>query len=150
MQILAPAILWPPLIMFRAILHDERIYENPLTFNPERFLKGGKINPDVQDPSVACFGFGRRICPGRFLAYESMWITIASTLATLNILKAKGPDGEPITPDEDYLEGFLWSVDQSGGLAGQPLICPHSYPKPFKCDIQPRSAEHKVLIEATA
>ena len=79
-----------------------------MRFNPDRFLKGGKLDPDVQDPTVAAFGFGRRICPGRFMAYESMWIAIASTLAVLNIDKAKDDSGSPVTPGENYIEGFLW------------------------------------------
>lgn len=98
------------LIYTRAILHNEKSYPDPLTFNPERFLKNGQIDPDVQDPAVACFGFGRRICPGRWMAYESAWIAIASTLATLTIAKAKQPDGTPITPKGAYLLAFLWCV----------------------------------------
>lgn len=48
----------------RALLNDESMY-GPDTdkFNPERWLKDGKINPSVKDPDFA-FGFGRRICPG--------------------------------------------------------------------------------------
>lgn len=90
------------------MLHDDEIYPNPHIYNPERFLKDGLINSDVQDPAVACFGFGRRICPGRFFAYEVMWITIATTLATVTISKAKGPHGKPITPKGDYDQAFLW------------------------------------------
>ena len=94
--------------MHRAILHDERIYPDPLTYNPDRFMKDGKINPAVRDPTVAAFGFGRRICPGRFMAYESMWIAIASTLAVFSIGKAKDENGAPITPPGEYEWGFLW------------------------------------------
>ena len=44
------------------ILHDPAIYPDPHEFKPERFLTpdGTQINPDVLDPSEACFGFGRR------------------------------------------------------------------------------------------
>ena len=45
----------------RAILHDERLYHNPFEFRPERFLKDGKIDPDVLDPQRAAFGYGRRV-----------------------------------------------------------------------------------------
>jgi len=45
---------------YRAILHDEEIYPEPFKFNPDRFLIDGKLNPDVQDPALAVFGFGRR------------------------------------------------------------------------------------------
>ncbi|KAJ3552033.1 hypothetical protein NM688_g4375 [Phlebia brevispora] len=114
-----------------SILHDEEVYPDPLTFNPDRFIKDGKMNPEVRDPAAAAFGFGRRICPGRFMAYESMWIAIASTLAVFNITKALGPDGKPITPTGEYEWGFL------------------CYPKPFLLHASPRSPEHEALIRAT-
>ncbi|KAG6878839.1 hypothetical protein C0992_007282 [Termitomyces sp. T32_za158] len=44
----------------RAMLHDEDVYPNPFDFNPDRFMKDGKLNPDVKDPDHAAFGFGRR------------------------------------------------------------------------------------------
>lgn len=45
---------------FGAILHGENTYHDSFTFNPERFLKNGKISPTTQDPEAATFGFGRR------------------------------------------------------------------------------------------
>lgn len=42
--------------MFR----DKSVYPNPHLFNPDRFLKDGKINPDVKDPEQLVFGYGRR------------------------------------------------------------------------------------------
>ena len=36
------------------------MYPDPETFNPDRFLKDGKINPDVRDPNTFVFGYGRR------------------------------------------------------------------------------------------
>ena len=71
----------------RAILHDPVAYPDPESFNPGRFLRSRadatddldvELDPDVRDPSVAAFGFGRRICPGRYMAYESLWFSIAS------------------------------------------------------------------------
>ena len=44
----------------RSILHDLEKYSEPLEFEPERFLKDGVIDPSVQDPNSAAFGFGRR------------------------------------------------------------------------------------------
>ena len=44
----------------RAMLHDEDDYPDPTAFHPERFLKDGKLDPSVRDPSQMAFGFGRR------------------------------------------------------------------------------------------
>ena len=31
-----------------------------MKYQPERYLKDGKLNPDVMDPDSVAFGFGRR------------------------------------------------------------------------------------------
>ena len=41
-------------------MYDEKFYSQPELFNPDRFMKDGKINPDVFDPMTVAFGFGRR------------------------------------------------------------------------------------------
>ena len=46
--------------LFRSILHDPEVFKDPMEFQPERYLKDGKLNPDVRDPDCAAFGFGRR------------------------------------------------------------------------------------------
>lgn len=53
-------------LLIRAMLHNESVYPDPFTFNPDRFMKDGKLNPAVRDPDHAAFGFGRRylIFPG--------------------------------------------------------------------------------------
>lgn len=45
----------------RAIMHDEKAYPEPFAFKPERFMKNGRLDPTVQDPGMAAFGYGRRI-----------------------------------------------------------------------------------------
>ncbi|KAJ7146878.1 cytochrome P450 [Mycena epipterygia] len=112
-----------------AILQDEDMYPDPTAFKPERFLRDGKLNPDVRDPQAA-FGFGRRICPGRHMAMSSMWITVASVLAVFDITKAVGEDGKIIEPSYEYTPDLI------------------SAPLPFKCSIKPRSADALALIEA--
>ena len=44
----------------RAIFYDEKVYSEPEIFNPDRFMKDGKLDPDVFDPTIVAFGFGRR------------------------------------------------------------------------------------------
>ncbi|KAJ7617259.1 cytochrome P450 [Roridomyces roridus] len=113
-----------------AILNDEKMYPDPHTFNPDRFLLDGKPNQAVQDPS-AVFGFGRRICPGRHLADASVWLTIVSILAMFDITKPVGEDGQVIEPSYEYTEG---------------IICA---PVPFKCSIRPRSQVAVDAVQAT-
>jgi cytochrome P450 len=37
----------------RAILHDERVYPDPFMFSPDRFIRDGKLDPDVPDKGVS-------------------------------------------------------------------------------------------------
>ena len=43
-----------------AICRDPNVYPDPEAFNPDRFLKDGKINPLVFNPEDRVFGAGRR------------------------------------------------------------------------------------------
>ncbi|KAJ7873152.1 cytochrome P450 [Mycena leptocephala] len=113
-----------------AILHDEVMYPDPYAFKPERFILDEKPNPALRNPDAA-FGFGRRVCPGRHMATSSVWITIASILATFDITKAVGEDGKVIEPDHEYFSALV------------------IMPLPFKCSIRPRSQEAVDLIQAT-
>ncbi|KAK0501134.1 cytochrome P450 [Armillaria luteobubalina] len=87
-----------------AILHDEKNYPNPLVFDPDRFIPqdGKEAQPE---PTVA-FGFGRRICPGRYLALNTAWIAIASMASTLSFSKAVDSEGRVIEPSSAYTSGF--------------------------------------------
>ncbi|KAG6888611.1 hypothetical protein C0995_007040 [Termitomyces sp. Mi166 len=115
-----------------AMLHDETVYPRPFDFDPDRWIKDGKLNPDVRDPMHAAFGFGRRVCPGRFMAYSAVWITMASMIATFDIERARDADGNVIEPSHEYHSA---------------LVCK---PVPFKCSIRPRSKKAEDLIKASA
>ncbi|KXN82772.1 O-methylsterigmatocystin oxidoreductase [Leucoagaricus sp. SymC.cos] len=114
-----------------AILHNETVYPDPFTFNPERFLtKDGNINKEIRDPRHACFGFGRRICPGRFMAYSTVWVAIASLIYCFDFKKAVDEDGNVIELSHEYHSALV------------------VLPKPFKCSIAPRSEEHVKAIRS--
>lgn len=62
-----------------AITHDPKVWEEPLVFNPDRFLgSAGGAYMDVKggDLRLAPFGAGRRVCPGRSLGLVtvSLWV----------------------------------------------------------------------------
>ena len=42
-----------------SILHDPKVFDNSMEFQPKRYLKDGQLNPDVRDPESAAFGYGR-------------------------------------------------------------------------------------------
>ncbi|KAI0634017.1 CyP450 monooxygenase [Trametes polyzona] len=131
------ANLWcvrPRSIVGPAFSRDPRMYPDPERFNPERFLKDGKINPAVQDPNTFAFGYGRRlrcvnrICPGRHFAEASLFIMIASVLHTLAVEQAVDEHGNTIQPEAKMTYGVI------------------QYPVPFPCAIKPRSAAAASLI----
>ncbi|KAK0482393.1 cytochrome P450 [Armillaria novae-zelandiae] len=108
-----------------SIMHDEDTFPNPFEFRPERYL-----DPENGASGIVenAFGFGRRICPGMYLAENSVFLAIATMLAVFNISKAVDPvTGEEITPDVEY-DGFI------------------SHPRPFRCKIQPRSRVTRDLV----
>ena len=110
----------------RGISHDEARYPDAEKFIPERFLDvGGKLIDD--NPSEFIFGFGRRKCPGRSLAYRhaascdrdvlsfpgrytadaSVWSAISTMLATLDFNLAKDVDGNDITFKATFTHGGI-------------------------------------------
>ncbi|XP_059453481.1 cytochrome P450 78A7-like [Corylus avellana] len=62
-----------------SITHDPKVWEDPLVFKPERFLKseeGADVDPRGGDLRLAPFGAGRRVCPGKNLGLVtvSLWV----------------------------------------------------------------------------
>ena len=47
--------------LFRSILHDPELFNNPMEYQPERYLKDGLLKPDYLDINSVVFGFGRRL-----------------------------------------------------------------------------------------
>ncbi|KAF8661206.1 hypothetical protein AX16_001486 [Volvariella volvacea WC 439] len=113
------------------ILHDETVYPNPSKFNPDRFLKDGKLDPNIQDPEDIVFGFGRRVCAGKHFAELSVWMTAACLVSLFDISKPVGEDGTVIEPP------LQWTSSSNP----QPL--------PYKCKIVPRSKEAVAAIQRT-
>ncbi|KAF8216142.1 cytochrome P450 [Mycena galopus ATCC 62051] len=108
-----------------AMLHDPETYPDPLRFLPERFASENRRNGLNQIPDPA-FGFGRRLCPGKFLAFDTLWIVVATILAVYQV--SKEADKEPFAEFTPHLL---------------------SHPMPFACTILPRSPAARQLIVET-
>ncbi|EPQ50056.1 cytochrome P450 [Gloeophyllum trabeum ATCC 11539] len=117
----------PILITPRRAMHmDERVYVDPESFEPERFLNpDGSIKNDF--PQTA-FGMGRRVCAGQHAANLSVWAAVASVLAGFTITKALNADGTVVEVSLEYQTGMT------------------SHPVPFKCSITPRNSVAERLI----
>ncbi|KAF9002171.1 cytochrome P450 [Cyathus striatus] len=113
-----------------AILRDKSVYTDPDSFDPNRYLPQPEGNAEPYP--IGHFGFGRRICPGRYLASASLWIAISSMLATLDIERTIDEEGKEIVPEVD--------------LATALTRTPFSHPKPFPCSIKPRDQTSESMI----
>ncbi|KAJ6604989.1 cytochrome P450 [Mycena sp. CBHHK59/15] len=114
-----------------AMLHEPTRYPDPSTFNPDRFV-GSSSDAAVNPFPELAYGFGRRICPGRFLATDTVWIVVASVLAAYKICKPLDENGKEYTPKVEYTPGLF------------------SRPKPFAYRIVPRSEKTAALLAPNA
>ncbi|KIK66045.1 hypothetical protein GYMLUDRAFT_105122, partial [Collybiopsis luxurians FD-317 M1] len=72
---------------------DPDIYPEPDKFSPERYLHSPD-GPFKSINDISAFGFGwSRVCPSRYMADNTVWLTIASVLTTLTLGKAKDEQG---------------------------------------------------------
>ncbi|KAI5122645.1 hypothetical protein M0805_007908 [Coniferiporia weirii] len=127
------------------MMRDEDFFPNPDVFSPERHankltansefaLDNENLDGDTtftveEDPSSIVFGFGRRVCPGKFFVDTIVWITMASALAAFDIRSCKNPrTGVEEPPNLEFENEAIRS------------------PKAFKCAIVPRSAKYAQMI----
>lgn len=115
--IIMPAVYW--------FLQDPDVYLDSKRFDPERFL----APRNEPDPATEAFGYGRRICPGRFFADTSLYLNMVQTLATFNLSKGVDANGDEIELDVKPKPGVL------------------TYQTEFQVVATPRSEEHVKLIQ---
>jgi hypothetical protein len=101
-----------------------------MKFNPGRFLQRKDSIAPEHDPQNLVFGFGRRICPGRFFANLSLFLTIAKSLAVFNIAKISKAN------------------DTGSDLSGAFLPGMISHPFPFHINVCPCSEDAGTLINS--
>ncbi|KAK6985223.1 cytochrome P450, partial [Favolaschia claudopus] len=107
--------------------HDPERYAEPMTFNPTRFLGVGGKEAE-KDPAEICFGYGRRVCPGILLGQTAIFLECSAILAVFNITAARNATGK-------VMEARLGQTSTTVSRVF-----------PFKCVIEPRSAQVLALI----
>ena len=102
---------------------DPEVYgENAEHFDPARHLEtDGEVAPspsDAREEGHVSYGFGRRLCVGRHMANNSLFIDIAIMLWATNIERRKDASGEalPLNVDGFVDHGVVVSVDPSHTL----------------------------------
>jgi len=93
----------------RGILHDPDVYPDPHRFVPERFVNhnNDKQHLSPADPLSVAFGYGRRACPGRFMAEAQVWMSIACILSAFEITPAIDTNGSPIKVVPSFSSGMI-------------------------------------------
>ncbi|KAF9046700.1 cytochrome P450 [Panaeolus papilionaceus] len=105
-----------------SMTRDEARYPDPEDLKPERYMNpDGTLN---DDDLILAFGFGRRMCPGKDLAGNTIWLALVSVLSTFNISKKKGQ--ADIVPS--FIDGTV------------------SHPQPFECAITIRDDKAAALV----
>ncbi len=105
---------------------DENVYPEPEEFRPERHL-GVARDGSSPLPSGYVFGFGRRcvcclasmrrscwmitgrcgrICPGQAFADATLWIAIASIIASFDVRPPLDTAGAEVCPPAAFRSGF--------------------------------------------
>ncbi|KAI0788021.1 cytochrome P450 [Fomes fomentarius] len=116
------------LVNFWGMLRNEEFYPEPHAFKPERWLGQGDRRQETH-PLNAAFGFGRRICPGQYLAEKIVFTTMARMLALFDISPVKDENGKSIIPSDDSTNGGI------------------TFPTPFRCVIEPRSPRTAEVLQ---
>jgi len=114
-----------------AMHRNEAEFPDATKFKPERYLKDlvHPLHPAAITEGHYAFGFGRRICPGKVFAAQTVWIGIVRLIWAFNFTHARDENGKIIP------------IDARGSGTG--LI---SKPEPFAFKMSPRSSTHEETL----
>jgi len=94
----------PVIINFYGGMRDERVFQDPHEFIPERWINAeGQYEPSTS--AVLAFGAGPRVCPGKSLAVMTVFIFVSRLVKNFSL---------------DVIEGFENSFDAESGLTLTP------------------------------
>ncbi|KAF5372236.1 hypothetical protein D9758_005061 [Tetrapyrgos nigripes] len=124
--------------------HDPDIYGPDVAeFRPERHLdETGQLKDGLLGLSEGHFsyGFGQRICVGRHVANNSLFIAIATALWTMRLEGAKDSDGNVMLPDVN-------GEEENGILSRPPLFAITATPRFQDADTFIQEARDEVVRE---
>ncbi|XP_069129911.1 cytochrome P450 2B5-like [Argopecten irradians] len=93
-------------------LFEESLFEDPHTFNPERFIgEDGKLNG--KEHTVLAFSLGRRVCFGESLARMELFLFLTSLVQTFKLLPEDDkrlPPTKPISGVVNYPQEFKFKA----------------------------------------
>lgn len=84
--------------------------------------------PVQRDPRKFVFGYGRRICPGRYVADNALFVTIAQVLTMIDIRKVVSGDHQVVMPEVLFKPGVI------------------AHPVPFRCEIKVKWKGYEKLV----
>ncbi|KAJ9560348.1 hypothetical protein OSB04_005508 [Centaurea solstitialis] len=84
-----------------AICRDPKIWDDPLSFKPERFL-GSNIDFRGQDFEFTPFGAGRRMCPGLPLGLKSVELILSSLIREFDWVLPNGDDPSKLDMSDKF------------------------------------------------
>ncbi|KAF5365466.1 hypothetical protein D9758_010848 [Tetrapyrgos nigripes] len=113
----------------RAMEHNSAEHEISGEFIRERHLQENVSGePELKSgfgnvSNILAYGFGRRVCVGRYFADGTLWCTMACVLATMNISRGPTNSANESVSDEDLkknLEDYYadWSLSHPKELPG--------------------------------
>ena len=71
------------MVAHHSILNDDKYWDKPHVFNPERFLQNGKYITPLPSAYIP-FGLGRRVCLGEKLALVNLFLILVRFLQATN------------------------------------------------------------------
>ena len=120
--------------------HDPSRFPNPDDFDPDRYTGQNLLaseyaaSADFEKRDHYGYGAGRRLCPGIHLAERNLFLAMSKLLWAFSFAEKRDVQGRVIPVNVDAATGYL-----TGAI---------SYPKPFDCEIKPRSeARQKTILK---
>jgi len=106
-----------------SIHRDPAIWERPLDFEPERFMKSASPDVNGHDCKYIPFGYGRRACPGMRVAMRMLQLTVGRLVQSFDWTVPQGVEGVDMSKER----GIIMHKAVSLKAAIEPRLPHHLY-----------------------